>query len=57
MRAREGFQYPQSWQALQQRGMAIDFSWDRSAEAYVNLYQQAIVSKRKQIQQKPYPVL
>ncbi|MFZ9736713.1 MAG: glycogen synthase GlgA [Prochlorotrichaceae cyanobacterium] len=56
MRAREGFQYSQPWQALQQRGMGIDFSWDRSAEAYVDLYQQAIVSKRKQLQQKPSPV-
>jgi starch synthase len=56
MRAREGFQYSQPWQALQQRGMGIDFSWDRSAETYVDLYQQAIVSKRKQLQQKPATV-
>ena len=29
------------WQALQRRGMAMDFSWDRSAAQYVDLYQDA----------------
>jgi starch synthase len=30
-----------AWRALQQGGMARDFSWDRSAEAYVALYREA----------------
>ena len=28
------------WQALQRRGMAEDFSWDKPAQAYARLYQQ-----------------
>ncbi|NCJ06298.1 glycogen synthase GlgA [Synechococcales cyanobacterium C] len=38
VRAWEGFQYPDYWQALQQRGMQANFSWDRSALAYNQLY-------------------
>ncbi|GAB4340282.1 MAG: glycogen synthase GlgA [Leptolyngbyaceae cyanobacterium] len=38
VRAWEGFHYKDKWQGLQQRGMAKDFSWDRSAEQYINLY-------------------
>ena len=30
------------WDALRRRGMACDFSWTRSAEAYVELYRRAI---------------
>jgi starch synthase len=56
MRAREGFQYAQPWQTLQQRGMGIDFSWDRSAQSYVTLYHQAIASKEQRILQQPYPI-
>jgi starch synthase len=29
------------WQALMQRGMRQDFSWDRSAQAYVGVYEDA----------------
>ena len=31
-----------SWAALRGRAMAMDFSWDRSAAAYSNLYQQLL---------------
>ena len=34
------FHDPQAWTALQRRAMAMDFSWDRSAKLYNNLYQQ-----------------
>jgi starch synthase len=39
VRAWESFNYKPQWQALQQRGMEMDFSWDRSAQAYEQLYQ------------------
>ncbi|NET35558.1 MAG: glycogen synthase GlgA [Cyanothece sp. SIO1E1] len=38
VRAWEGFRYKDKWKALQQRGMATDFSWNKSAQAYVKLY-------------------
>jgi starch synthase len=31
-----------SWTALQRRAMSMDFSWDRSAKMYSNLYQQIV---------------
>ncbi len=42
VRAWEGFQYRDAWQALQQRGMAQDFSWDKSALAYNTLYNEVL---------------
>jgi starch synthase len=32
------YQDTRAWRGLQQRGMAQDFSWGRSARAYANLY-------------------
>jgi starch synthase len=40
VRANEGFRYKHYWQALQQRAMTADFSWQRSAQEYEALYQQ-----------------
>jgi starch synthase len=40
VRANEGFRYKQYWQALQQRAMTADFSWQRSAQEYDALYKQ-----------------
>jgi starch synthase len=42
VRAWEGFQYKDYWQALQQRGMAQNFSWELSAQAYEQLYKKAM---------------
>ncbi len=42
VRAWEGFQYRDAWQALQQRGMAQDFSWGKSALAYNALYNEVL---------------
>ncbi|WP_448562851.1 glycogen synthase GlgA [Trichothermofontia sp.] len=39
VRAWEGFRYKDAWQALQQRGMAADYSWDKSAREYLKLYE------------------
>jgi starch synthase len=38
VRAWEGFHYKNEWKALQKRGMAQDFSWDKSALQYIDLY-------------------
>ncbi len=40
VRAAEGFRYKRQWKTLQQRGMEQDFSWQRSAQAYDDLYKQ-----------------
>ncbi|MEZ5421261.1 MAG: thioredoxin domain-containing protein [Vicinamibacterales bacterium] len=36
------FARPAEWRRLQQNGMKADFSWDRSARAYVTVYKRAI---------------
>jgi starch synthase len=38
IRAWEGYHYKDAWRALQQRAMAEDFSWSKSAVEYVKLY-------------------
>jgi len=38
VRAWEGFHYKPQWQKLQQRGMSVDFGWDKSAIEYVKIY-------------------
>ena len=38
-RAFNDFQHPDLWKGLQQRGMAQDFSWERSARKYFQVYQ------------------
>jgi starch synthase len=38
VRAWEGFHYPSAWRELQQRAMAQDFSWDKSAREYIKMY-------------------
>lgn len=37
-RALKSFQQPEVWTILQRNGMAADFSWDRSAKTYLDLY-------------------
>jgi starch synthase len=38
VRALELFHQKDTWRAIQQRGMAGDFSWNHSAEQYLRLY-------------------
>ena len=46
-RALAAYADPDRWQALQQRGMAADFSWNASAQQYVELYRRAIELHQK----------
>jgi starch synthase len=41
-RALRVFANQPSWRAMQQCGMRQDFSWERSAEKYLHLYQQLV---------------
>ncbi len=36
-----------AWQRMQQRAMQMDFSWDKSARAYITLYEKAIKKRRE----------
>lgn len=47
IRATEAYRHRQVWEQLVRRCMAIDFSWDRSAQAYVDLYFRAVVARRQ----------
>jgi starch synthase len=42
VRAWEAFRYKPQWQAMQKRAMAQDFSWDKSAIAYVKIYRKIL---------------
>jgi starch synthase len=39
-RALQAYDDKKAWTALRRRAMSKDFSWERSADAYSNLYQQ-----------------
>ena len=39
---------PRAWPTLQMAGMQQDFSWDRSAQEYVKIYERAIHGRRAQ---------
>jgi len=52
MRAWEGYKYQPQWRTLQQRGMAVDFSWTVSAQEYLKLYDRAIQQKQVTLNQR-----
>ena len=41
-RAYKVFQQPEEWKKLMRNGMARDFSWEHSAQQYVNLYKELL---------------
>ncbi len=45
VRAIETFKHRELWRQIQARGMHADFSWERSARKYVELYRRAIASR------------
>lgn len=51
-RALEAFAHQPEWRALQARGMRADFSWARSAQQYVEMYNFATEEKHKVIERE-----
>ena len=47
VRAVETYRHAEIWRQLVRRCMTADFSWDRSAERYVDLYFRALAVKRQ----------
>lgn len=45
VRAVETYRHQDAWRQLQLRGMKADFSWDRSARSYIELYHRARASR------------
>lgn len=45
-RALQLFPNRRAWRAMQRNGMAQDFSWARSAKAYLNVYHEVVQEKR-----------
>ncbi|MBI3972040.1 MAG: hypothetical protein HY332_12185, partial [Chloroflexi bacterium] len=41
------YKYPHHWRTLQLRGMQGDYSWDRSAAKYLQVYRFALRSKER----------
>lgn len=42
IRAYEAYRFKKDWQKLEIRAMKQDFSWDKSAQKYIEMYQQII---------------
>ncbi|NEO70430.1 glycogen synthase GlgA [Moorena sp. SIO3H5] len=53
VRAWEGFRYKKEWRSLQQRAMSQDFSWQKSAKQYINMYQDILGLPAQAPQQVP----
>ncbi len=53
VRAGEAFRFKPLWQALQQRGMKQDFSWETSAVDYSKLYRQVLGLPLEEPQPEP----
>ncbi|MGH2351036.1 MAG: glycogen synthase, partial [Chloroflexota bacterium] len=49
IRALETYKYPDVWRRLQVAGMTSDFSWERSAVQYVQVYEVALRSKEQSV--------
>ncbi len=43
LRALAGYEESAKWQAMVRRGMAKDFSWERSVDTYLDVYRRALV--------------
>jgi starch synthase len=45
LRALAVFQQTDEWRRLQVRGMELDFSWERSAQRYEDVYRRALAGR------------
>lgn len=50
VRAAEIYKHRDLWESLQRRCMASDFSWDKSAAAYVDVYRRALHARLQEVQ-------
>jgi starch synthase len=48
-RACAGFQQRARWRAMQQRGMRLDWSWNRAAPQYARLYEAARAARNEAV--------
>jgi starch synthase len=48
-RALETYRYPAAWRQLQRNGMSGDFSWQRSAGKYLEVYHLALRTKERSV--------
>jgi starch synthase len=46
IRALDAFAHPDRWQGIVRRGMAHDFSWERSVATYLDVYRRALAWAR-----------
>jgi len=56
LRAMRVYQNEAIWQTLQLRGMRRDFSWERSAQEYLRLYQELSDARQKRSKKRPVEV-
>lgn len=54
VRALESYRRPDEWRALQQRGMAQDFSWRAAAGSYVEMYDFALDKQRAAVEREAH---
>jgi starch synthase len=54
IRALEVYKQPQVWRGIQKRAMGMDFSWEKAAERYVDLYERAVDFRRETLSPKPH---
>ncbi|KKW47546.1 MAG: Glycogen synthase [Parcubacteria group bacterium GW2011_GWA1_60_11] len=52
VRVLETYRYPDAWKGIQRRGMAADFSWLKSAEEYLRLFDRAVEFHARSAEQR-----
>ena len=53
--ALELFQDSRKWVEIQKRAMAQDFSWDRSARQYIEVYEKTLTARQSELATGPSP--